>query len=117
MIGMILNIVLKPLLGVAEKWLDNQKDLARLEHVTERVAMVEDTKQRVAKWQYAILRFPLFCGEVAAVGYFAAVMWDSTFPSAWLNPLELPAWFQPHFGTALASIFGIAAAERILRRS
>lgn len=116
MIAMILRTILGPLLSVAEKYLDNQKDLKRLEHVTKRVALVEDTTQRVAKWQYAILRFPLFCGEIAAVGYFSAVMWDSTFPSTWINPLELPAWFQPHFGTALASIFGIAAAERILRR-
>jgi len=116
MIKMILSLVLGPLLGIAEKYLDNQRDLKRLQHVTERVAMVEDTKQRVAKWQYGILRLPLFCGEVAAVGYFAAVMWDSTFPSTWINPLELPGWFQPHFGTALASIFGIAAAERVLRR-
>jgi hypothetical protein len=116
MIGLILRTILGPMLSIAEKWLDNQKDLQRLEHVTKRVAMVEDTKQRVTKWQYAILRLPLFCGEIAAVGYFAAVMIDSTFASDWLNPLELPAWFQPHFGTALASIFGIAAAERIFRR-
>ena len=116
MIALILRTILGPLLSVAEKYLDNQKDLKRLEHVTKRVSLVEDTKQRVSKWQYAILRLPLFCGEIAAVGYFAAVMWDSTFASDWINPLELPGWFQPHFGTALASIFGIAAAERILRR-
>jgi hypothetical protein len=116
MIGMVLKILVGPLLSVAEKYLDNQKDARRIQAVTDRIAIMEDTKQRTSKWQYGILRLPLFFGEIAAVGYFAAVMLDSTFPSDWVNPLELPYWFQPHFGTALASIFGIAAAERILRR-
>lgn len=116
MIAMILKLVLGPLLSIGEKYLDNQKDLNRLKQVTTRVAMVEDTTQRIHKWQYAILRIPLFCGEIVAVMYFAAVMIDSTWPSDLFNPLELPTWFQPHFSTALASIFGIAAAERIFRR-
>jgi len=116
MIGLILRTILGPLLSIAEKWLDNQKDLQRLEHVTKRVAMVEDTKQRVEKWRYAILRLPLFMAECAAVLYFSAVMIDSTWPSDWLNPLELPSDFKGFFATALASIFGISAAERILRK-
>jgi hypothetical protein len=116
MISLILKAILGPLLTIAEKYLDNQKDLNKLKHVTKRVAMVEDTKQRVVKWQYAILRFPLFVGETVAVLYFGAILIDSTFPSDWLNPLEIPQWFQPSFATALASIFGIAAAERILRK-
>ena len=116
MISIILKVILGPLLTIAEKYLDNQKDLNRLKETTKRVAMVEDTKQRVVKWQYAILRFPLFVGETVAVLYFGAILIDSTFPSDWLNPLEIPQWFQPSFATALASIFGIAAAERILRK-
>lgn len=116
MISLVLKVILGPLLTIAEKYLDNQKDLNKLKHVTKRVAMVEDTKQRVVKWQYAILRFPLFLGEAVAVLYFGAILIDSTFPSDWLNPLEIPKWFQPSFATALASIFGIAAAERILRK-
>ena len=116
MFGMILKMLMGPLATLGEKWLDNQRDANKLREVSNRIALAQDTVQRVNKWQYAILRLPLFCGEIAAVGYFAAVMLDSTFPSDWFNPLELPGWFQPHFGTALASIFGIAAAERILRR-
>lgn len=116
MIAMIFKLLMGPLASLGEKYLDNQRDATRLREVSKRIAMVEDTTQRINKWQYAILRLPLFLGETVAVLYFASVMIDSTFASDWLNPLELPAWFQPHFGTALASIFGIAAAERIFRR-
>ena len=116
MFGTILKLLMGPLASLGEKWLDNQRDAHKLREVSNRIAMAQDTVQRVNKWQYAILRFPLFLGETLAVLYFGAVMVDSTFPSDWFNPLELPGWFQPHFGTALASIFGIAAAERILRR-
>jgi hypothetical protein len=116
MIALILRTILGPLLSVAEKYLDNENDIRRLEHVTKRVAMVEDTTQRIHKWQYTLLRIPLFVAECAAVAYFAAVMIDSTWPSDWINPLELPDVFKEYYATALASIFGISAAERILRR-
>ena len=116
MFGTILKFLMGPLATLGEKWLDNQRDANKLREVSNRIAMAQDTVQKVNKWQYGLLRVPLFCGEIVAVAYFGAVLIDSTFPSDWLNPLELPHWFQPHFHTALGSIFGIAAAERILRR-
>lgn len=63
-----------------------------------------------------LLRLPLFVAEMACSIYIAAILIDSTFPMVWLTPLELPAWFKPHFYLIVASIFGIAAAERYLRR-
>ena len=38
MISLILKVILGPLLTIAEKYLDNQKDLNKLKHVTKRVA-------------------------------------------------------------------------------
>jgi len=46
----------------------------------------------------------------------ASVMIDSTFPSEWLNPLRLPVWFEPHFSTAMISVFGLVAVERASKR-
>ena len=71
---------------------------------------------RKVKLGYLLLRLPLFIAETTAALYFAAVLTDSLFPSDWLNPLKLPADFQPHFGLALASIFGLATFERIMRK-
>lgn len=62
-----------------------------------------------------ILKLPLFVAELATAIYIAAILIDSTFPMAWLTPLQLPVWFQPHFGVIVVGLFGISAADRFLK--
>jgi hypothetical protein len=63
-----------------------------------------------------ILKLPLFLASFTGSLYLSAIFVDSTFPMAWLTPLELPEWFKPHFSVVLASIFGATIADRWLRR-
>lgn len=72
--------------------------------------------ERSRKLADPILKLPLFVAELSVAIYIAAIMVDSTFPMAWLTPLELPNWFKPHFHIVVASLFSIAAAERFLKR-
>jgi hypothetical protein len=63
-----------------------------------------------------LLKTPLFLSEVFVSLYIVAIMADSIFASNWINPLELPEWFKPHFQIIVVSIFGISAADRFIRR-
>ncbi len=112
MIGWLVRAVLSPFLRLGEKYLDNQKDARRLDAAVSARSAVCVTAARKVKLGYLLGRIPLFVAELSAALYFAAVMIDSTFPMQWLTPLELPAWFQPHFHWALASIFGLSWAAR-----
>lgn len=72
--------------------------------------------ERSRKLADPVLKLPLFVAEISVAVYIAAIMVDSTFPMDWLTPLELPNWFKPHFHIVVASLFGISAAERFLKR-
>jgi hypothetical protein len=116
MIGWIVKAVLSPLIGLGDKYLDNQKDKERLKHGTTRVAYEADAAVRKVKLADKLLRLPLFVAEMSVAMYVAAIMIDSTWPSDYINPLELPNWFKPHFHIAIASIFGISTFERVINR-
>ena len=75
-------------------------------------AQVERDKEKLGS---VLGRIPLFVAEMSAALYLATVLFDSMFPSAWLNPLELPEWFKPQYAAALASVVGISAAERAIK--
>lgn len=90
------------------------KRIAKLKALKEMA--VADAQFRRTKLSYGLLRLPLFLAEFSASLYILAVFFDSAFPSSWLNPLELPGWFQPHFGTIMVGLFGIGAASRLWRR-
>ena len=89
---------------------ENDKD--RLEADRFIAALQAEAETRPAKWSSILGRLPLFVAEISAAAYLATVLIDSMFPSDWFNPLELPEWFKPHYHAALASVLGIAAAER-----
>jgi hypothetical protein len=108
--------VLSPLTKLGEKYLQTQTDKEKLKAGVTEVAIKADEAVRKVKLGYLLGRLPLFIAECSAAVYFAAVVWDSVFPSGYLNPLELPKWFQPQFAVAMASVFGIATFERIIRR-
>lgn len=112
MLGVIIRTLLGPLISLGEKYIEEQTKREALRNsaaaITERV--------RQFKLGYALLRIPLFVAEMSAALYFAAVMIDSTFPSDYLNPLELPKEFKDYFLIALSSMFGLTTIERILRR-
>lgn len=116
MIGWLVSALLKPLTALGEKYLDNQKDKQRLEAGITQAAYEADYAVRHIKLSYVLLRIPLFIAEVACAIYVAAILIDSTFPMAWLTPLELPGWFMGRFDMILASIFGLATFERIVGR-
>ena len=116
MIKWVVEALLSPLTKLGEKYLDNQKDRERLEHGTARVVYEADAAFRIGKLSHLVLRLPIFVAEGAAALFFAAILIDSTFPSDYLNPLELPEWFKPQFSVALASIFGISTFERVINR-
>ena len=115
MIATIVRLLLGPLLKLGEKHLDNQKDKTRLEHGTRQAAYKADSAVRQVKLLHWMGRAPLFIAEVSCAFYLAAIMIDSTWPSDYIDPLELPGWFKPHFTTLMWSIFGIATGDRLLR--
>ncbi len=92
---------------------NNDQRIAADVRLKELEAEVSERRQKLAD---PILKLPLFAAEVSVSLYIVAIMLDSTVPMAWLTPLELPEWFKPHFYLIVASIFGISAAERYLRR-
>ena len=116
MIKWIVSALLSPLTKLGEKYLDNQKDKERLEHVTAQAVYAADAAVRKVKLGDKLLRLPLFVAEMSVAAYVAAIMIDSTWPSEFINPLELPNWFKPHFHIAIASIFGISTFERVINR-
>ena len=116
MIAVVVRALLAPALRLAERYLENQSDRDRLRAASDQVAYRADQKFRGVKVAHWMGRLPLFAAECAAASYFIAILVDSTYPLAWLAPLELPEWFKPHFYVALASIFGIATVDRWLRR-
>jgi hypothetical protein len=116
LIGWIVRQLLKPVVGLGERYLDNEADRDRLRHGTDRIIYQSDTTLRMARLTHMLGRLPLFCAELAGAAYFSAILIDSTYPLDWLTPLELPQWFKPHFHIAMASIFGIATVDRWLGR-
>lgn len=76
----------------------------------------EEATFRRQKLVDPLLKLPLFLSEVFVSLYIVAIMADSIFASDWVNPLELPEWFKPHFQIIVVSIFGISAADRFIRR-
>lgn len=115
MIGWIVRALLGPLTALGSKYLDNQKDRARLEAGVTEAAYQADAAVRKVKLSHLLGRLPLFVAEVTCAVYIGSIFVDSTFPMAWLTPLELPQWFQDSFYIIVASIFGIAAVERRLK--
>ena len=113
MIRFLVGALLKPFTALGEKYLDNQKDKERLKHGTTRVAMQADANVRAIKLGTLLGAIPLFVAEASVAVYVAAIMVDSTWPSVYINPLELPEWFKPYFNTAVISIFGVTAADRV----
>jgi len=115
MIGWLVSLLLKPLTSLGEKYLQNQNDKARLEAGLAEAAYKADAAVRPAKLASIFGRLPLFIAETACAIYVAAILIDSTFPMAWLTPLQLPGWFLSRFDMILASVFGLATFERVVR--
>ena len=113
MIKWIVNLLLGPIVSIGEKYLDNQKDKTKLEHGTKRVAVEADSAVRKIKLGSMFLSAPLFIAEASVALYFASILIDSMWPSHYFNPLALPNWFLPYFDTAIVSIFGLSAADKI----
>ncbi|MEL6960674.1 MAG: hypothetical protein AAGL89_17180 [Pseudomonadota bacterium] len=116
MIRSVVKLLLGPLIGLGEKYLDNQKDKERLAHGTTQAALKADAAVRQVKFSHVLGRLPLFVAEMSVAAYVAAVMIDTTWPSDLINPLELPEWFKPHFSTVLISVCGLAAVNRVVGR-
>lgn len=114
MIGWLVSLLLKPLTSLGEKYLQNQNDKARLEAGLADAAYKADAAVRPAKLASIFGRLPLFIAETACAIYVAAILIDSTFPMAWLTPLQLPGWFLSRFDMILASVFGLATFERVV---
>lgn len=115
MIKWIIGALLKPFTALGEKYLDNQRDLEKLKHGTARVALTVDQNVRQFKLGTLLGQLPLFLAEASAALYVASIFIDSTFPSVYINPLELPNWFKPYFDTVMISIFGLGAVQYTAR--
>lgn len=116
MIGAIVRAFLAPLLSLGERYLQNQNDRDKLAAAVTQTAYSADASVRPAKLASIFGRLPLFVAEMACALYVAAILIDSTYPMEWLTPLQLPGWFMSRFDLILASIFGLATFERIVRR-
>jgi hypothetical protein len=88
---------------------NNEKRIEADRRIKELQAEALERRQKLAD---PILRMPLFLLELSAVVYTAAIFFDSSFPTDWLMPLELPGWFKDHYSTILIAIVGISVAER-----
>lgn len=116
MLSAIVRALLGPLLSLGERYLQNQADKAKLEAGITEAAYQADAAVRPAKLASIFGRIPLFIAETACAVYVAAILIDSTFPMEWLTPLQLPGWFVSRFDLILASVFGLATFERVVRR-
>lgn len=117
MIKWLISAALAPATEIAKLFIQAQNDRDRIDAWRADVAIKADAAVRSVKLGHWMGRLPLFVAELSAACYFSAVLWDSYVAThGWFSPLELPAWFQPHFATALASIFGLATVERIINR-
>lgn len=116
MISVIVRALLGPLLSLGERYLQNQGDKAKLEAGVTEAAYQADAAVRPTKLASIFGRLPLFIAETACAVYVAAILIDSTFPLEWLTPLQLPGWFVTRFDMILASVFGLATFERVVRR-
>jgi len=112
----IVGAILGPFIRIGEKYLDNQKDLERLKAGTTRVAYQTDAAVRMVKFGSLLGQLPLFVAEMSVSVYIASIMFDSTFPTDLVDPLELPEWFKEHFSAIVASVVGLAVFERVARR-
>ena len=117
MIELLVKGLLSPVTEIVKLFITEQSNRDRIDAQKAEVAMKVDQAVRSIKLGHWMGRAPLFLAELSAALYFAAVIGDSFAAThGWFSPLELPKWFQPHFSTALASVFGIAAVERIIGR-
>jgi hypothetical protein len=116
MIGWLVSLLLKPLTALGERYLKNQNDRDKLAAGVTETAYRADAAVRPAKLASIFGRLPLFVAEMACSLYVAAILIDSTYPLDWLTPLQLPGWFMTRFDMILASVFGLATFERIVRR-
>lgn len=114
MIGWLVSLLLKPLTALGERYLQNQNDRDKLAAAVTQTSYNADASVRSVKLSYVLGRLPLFVAEMACSLYLAAILVDSTWPMAWLTPLELPSWFKPHFYMMCASIFGLGTFERVV---
>ena len=115
MIKTIIELLLKPLTSLGEKYMETQVNKDKIKAGTDAIVYKTDAAVRKVKQSSILGRIPLFIMEVSCAMYVAAILFDSTFATNYLNPLKLPTWFEPHFAVVLASVAGISAVERILR--
>lgn len=116
MISWLVSLLLRPLTALGERYLKNQNDRDKLAAGVTETAYKADAAVRPAKLASIFGRLPLFVAEMACALYVAAILIDSTYPMDWLTPLQLPGWFVTRFDMILASVFGLATFERIVRR-
>jgi len=113
MIQWIVKAALGPFVEIAGLFIKSQTDKEKLRAKTTQVAINADAAFRQMKLGYWMGRVPLFIAEFSASCYFSAILWDSyVITNGLFAPLELPKWFQPQFALAMASIFGLALAQR-----
>ena len=111
MIQWLVGALLKPFTAIGEKYLDNEKDKEKLKHGTDRIAINADAAVRKVKLSSLLGQLPLFLAEFSVSIYITAILIDSTWPSDFFNPLELPDWFKEHFAVIVASIFGLPVVK------
>ena len=110
----ILSFASGPLLSYLDKRLDVEKDRTKLKAGTDRLVYELDARQRMARTHW-MDKLPVFTLCMPAAIYLGAVFIDSTFPSDFLNPLELPVLFKEHLNSILAYMLGIAVVGKIGR--
>jgi len=115
MIKWIVSALLSPLTKLGEKYLSNQADREKLEHGTDRIAIEADASVRKVLLSHPLLRIPVFVVQISAASYFASVMFDSTFPTDYLNPLKLPESSEIVYQMVMASMVGLGVWKTVSR--
>jgi hypothetical protein len=112
----VIGGVAGPLVSLGEKYLDTQVDKDKLDAGVTIAAIEADAKFRASAMSWIEFRGPLFIVLAPHALYMSAIAIDSTFPSDYINPLELPDWYKPYFTQVTLVLLGITTGVGLWKR-
>lgn len=116
MFSFIASLISGPFVRIAEKYMDSTVDKEKLEAGLKSDALKADAQLRATSMSFIEFRFPLMVVLLSHALYMGSIAIDSTFPSDYLNPLELPTWYKPYFAQVTVALLGLATVAGMFRK-
>lgn len=110
-----LGVITGPLVQIGEKYIDASVDKEKLDAGIKMKALETDAQFRASAMSWLEFRLPLFIVLAPHALYMGAIAFDSTFPSDFINPLELPNWYKPYFAQVTVALLGLTTVAGLWR--